>query len=563
MNQNNPDSRVACSIYFSPEAYSLEGQKLMGRNAAGAAFLRGFLKYSRNSEVYAQIEKGEHGAVFKKIIEESGSNKDLHLITQSSLGKLKSAGVSYFPGPNFGKLLWERSFYGHNSWSLCGITHTTSSATAMDGIADLIASPSKEWDALICTSNAVKDNVQKILSAQADYFSDRFGGKIQLKQLQLPVIPLGVHTEDFQFTTEQKKVFRKSAGLEGDEICVLFMGRLSFHAKANPLAMFQALEKATIKTRKKITLILCGWYANESIRDAYLKAAQYACPSVRIHELDGKVSHQREIAWGSTDIFCSLVDNIQESFGLTPIEAMASGIPVVVSDWDGYKDTIREGVDGFRIPTYMPKAGYGKDLMMRYALGIDNYDYYCGYASNLVAVDIQAAADAFIALIDSQDLREQMGHFGRKRSLSDYDWSKIIQQYESLWTNLNEIRIKSPSKVSVNSLHNWPARMDPFYAFDAYPSAILDENSTYVLTAMNSISAIAEYKSLKQLFIVSYIKNIFLSDEEVEKILTIIGSKNIASAEIAIHFDDSRRHHIIRGLAWLQKLGLIRLMHRT
>jgi hypothetical protein len=105
--------------------------------------------------------------------------------------------------------------------------------------------------------------------------------------------------------------------------------------------------------------------------------------------------------------------------------------------------------------------------------------------------------------------------------------------------------------------------MDPFYAFDAYPSAILDENSSFQLTAMNSIATIAEYKALKQLFIVNYIKNIFLSDDEVEKILAIIGSKNILSAEIASHFDDSRRHHIIRGLAWLQKLGLIQLMYRT
>ena len=34
-----------------------------------------------------------------------------------------------------------------------------------------------------------------------------------------------------------------------------------------------------------------------------------------------------------------------------PVEAMASGLPVIVSDWDGYKETVRDGVDGFRIPT--------------------------------------------------------------------------------------------------------------------------------------------------------------------------------------------------------------------
>ncbi len=41
--------------------------------------------------------------------------------------------------------------------------------------------------------------------------------------------------------------------------------------------------------------------------------------------------------WQAADIFTSLSDNIQETFGLTPIEAMAAGLPSVVTDWDGYQ----------------------------------------------------------------------------------------------------------------------------------------------------------------------------------------------------------------------------------
>jgi len=29
---------------------------------------------------------------------------------------------------------------------------------------------------------------------------------------------------------------------------------------------------------------------------------------------------------------------------------MASGLPVLVSDWDGYKDTVIDGETGYRIP---------------------------------------------------------------------------------------------------------------------------------------------------------------------------------------------------------------------
>ena len=46
----------------------------------------------------------------------------------------------------------------------------------------------------------------------------------------------------------------------------------------------------------------------------------------------------------------SLVDCLQETFGLTPIEAMASRLPVVVSDWNGYRDTVVEGRTGYRVP---------------------------------------------------------------------------------------------------------------------------------------------------------------------------------------------------------------------
>src|SRR5690606_25457261 len=107
----------------------------------------------------------------------------------------------------------------------------------------------------------------------------------------------------------------------------------------------------------------------------------------------------RMTAWAGADVFCSLSDNIQESFGITPIEAMAAGLPVVVSDWDGYKDTVQDGVEGFRVPTIMPAGGLGGDLALRHALEIDTYDMYCGHTSSMVAVDVDATAEALARLV--------------------------------------------------------------------------------------------------------------------------------------------------------------------
>ena len=118
--------------------------------------------------------------------------------------------------------------------------------------------------------------------------------------------------------------------------------------------MYQALQKASTITGKKVILIECGWHANEAIAKAYIQASELACPNIKVVHLDGREVSNRKLAWASADIFCSLSDNIQETFGISPVEAMAAGLPCVVSDWDGYKDTVRDGVDGILIPTTMP-----------------------------------------------------------------------------------------------------------------------------------------------------------------------------------------------------------------
>jgi glycosyltransferase involved in cell wall biosynthesis len=122
-------------------------------------------------------------------------------------------------------------------------------------------------------------------------------------------------------------------------------------------------------------------------RDFRDGAAQF-CPDVRVAFADGHDAEVRRDSWAAADIFISLADNIQETFGLTPIEAMASGLPVVVTDWDGYKDTVRDGIVGFRLATWMPRPGQGDDFAYRYESQVINYDMYCGLTASTISLDM-------------------------------------------------------------------------------------------------------------------------------------------------------------------------------
>ena len=82
--------------------------------------------------------------------------------------------------------------------------------------------------------------------------------------------------------------------------------------------------------------VLCSGFVNDAIDKAFHEEAN------------------RDDAWAAADVFISLADNAQEAFGLTPLEAMAASLPCIVSDWNGYRDTVRDGVDGDLIPAMMP-----------------------------------------------------------------------------------------------------------------------------------------------------------------------------------------------------------------
>ncbi len=553
---------MTAAIYYHPEAYTTAGPKLMGRNAAGESFLRGFFAHSQATEFWAQVEKSEHAQAFATAVKATGRSEPVRAVDKTSLAALAQAGVVYYPGPGIGEHAWQRALAGgaagHGAWSLCGITHTTSSAGAMDAIASLLTAPVQPWDAVICTSTAVKDNVNRLLQAQADYLVQRLGVQ-RLVLPQLPVIPLGIHTQDFAYTPAQKAAARAAIGADAQTWVVLYTGRLSFHAKAHPLAMYQALQQAAaaLPAGQQVLLVECGWHANDHIEKAYADAARLACPSVRVLTLDGRKADARQTAWASADVFCSLSDNIQETFGIVPIEAMAAGLPVVVADWDGYKDTVRDGIDGFRIPTLMPGAGLGTDLAQRHAFDIDTYDMYCGHTCSLVAVDVQATAQAFTRLFASPELRQQMGEAGRERARTVYDWATIIPQYEALWAQLSEIR-KTQAGALKPLPHPWPARMDPFHAFASYPTQTLTPQTLLALVDTDASTALARVAQYQTLAMVNFAKLVLPTEAEVQTLLAGVAAGPQAAGALIAAIPTERQAFVFRTLVWLVKLGILK-----
>src|SRR6185437_2847573 len=170
--------------------------------------------------------------------------------------------------------------------------------------------------------------VKNVFEAEAEYLRWRLGDGVRISGPELPVIPLGVHAAEFQFSQAQRRTARARAGLAEDEIVLLYAGRLNFHGKAHPYALFRGAEAAALATGAKLCIMFFGRAPRDEIQSLIAKAAASHAPSVRTIFLDGASVPPAE-AWACGDIFVSLADALQETFGLTPVEAMAAGLPCV------------------------------------------------------------------------------------------------------------------------------------------------------------------------------------------------------------------------------------------
>jgi glycosyltransferase involved in cell wall biosynthesis len=463
-----------------PDAYLTEGRTMMGRRSAGAAFLRAAVEAMPPDQPFVLFGGKRSGAAeIAKAIDAVMPGRQIQWIAGNRTDQLKQVGTLFRLDPSLGADARLRLRENPLAYSLCGITHTLSSLRAQEIITGYVTEPMMEWDALICTSTAALDVVRTSIEAAIDYYRWRMGGDVRPDLPMFPVIPLGVHAATFAPSASRRASARARLGLTKDDVVVLYAGRLSFATKAHPYPMYRAVEAVIRRTGKRLVLVQAGQSANASADDAVRSAAGKYAPAARHIFIDGADDDQYFDAFQAGDIFMSLADNVQETFGITPIEAMAAALPVIVSDWNGYKDTVRQGIDGFRIASWAPRPGAGAELAQRFEVD-KAYEPFCARVAAAVSFDHEELADRLEMLVSDPDLRRRMGEAGRLRAERDYDWGGIYRRYVELWAEQTRRRSKgvlsAAQKIATRpAMH--PGHLDGYHVFRTYPTHLMESDT--------------------------------------------------------------------------------------
>ncbi|WP_419536005.1 DUF4135 domain-containing protein [Endozoicomonas sp.] len=455
---------------------SAEGAYFNGLRRANDGFLKAIIRYSRFKEIHIFSPLALLPGLqlsWSGYLEHYGSGKVVHFLPAHELSDYFSKvnyQVFHQGDPWIGHLSALRDQYCQKPFPITGRAHTLSTDSHLSRSRDLLLSPLKSCDAVLCSSKAQKKVMKRLLSAASSSISDHIGVAIPYKGSILR-LPLGVEPDEY-FTGNMEEA-RNQLNCDPEDFVILTLGRIAPADKMDLHPLLLVLNDLTEGFgHRNIKWIIAG------AGDAASPAVQSLLKQAYDLNLEGcirfdlEVSDERKHQWlAACDVVLSLSDNIQESFGLVPLEGMINGKAVVISNWNGYSELVEDGKSGYLIDTMSTDV----DHLAR-PLGALLTEHAHLLQSQGASVDLDRCSEVLNQLILDAQLREKIGKEGRDRVYRYYRWESIVDDYHHLVDALN----KEADQIS--RLANRPVGLPYHQIFEHYPAKQLRESDCFKTT---------------------------------------------------------------------------------
>ena len=216
-------------------------------------------------------------------------------------------------------------------------------------------------------------------------------------------IPYSVNSEIYQPLKDRgtREELRSVYGFKPNDFVLVYAGRVTL--EKNVHSILEAVYELT-RLGYPVKLLIVGRIENAPFSEFHMypidlgQKIDILIESLQI--LDKVVIQKWQSAdklnelLNAADAFINLTLHHDENFGLSQIEAMSAGLPVIGTAWGGLKDTIVNEEGGFAADTWL--------------------------TSNGVRFDAPVIIDAIKRLIENSQMREEQGKRGRERAIANY-----------------------------------------------------------------------------------------------------------------------------------------------
>jgi len=432
-----------------------------------------------------------------------------------------------------------RNTLSPNPFAVTGMTHSLANEHFLNWALLNSANGVNASDCLVCSTpsaQAVVDGVfQRLAGSQPGFCAP-----------STTVIPLGLSVPA---TGEPSRLSRVELGIDEDDFVILSFARFNPQFKMDLLPVLNLAATLARTSKRTVRLVLAG----AADTGAYTRFVQ---DRVREQGLGDTVrfvldtsDRDKQGLLRIADAFLSLSDNIQETFGLTVVEALAAGLPVVASDWDGYRALVQDGHTGFLVPTRMLPA----EPLWESTLAIQLDSLMHMYLAQSTAVDLDVAAQRLGQLAADRDLAKRMGE-AAAASTTRLAWENVLSQYQALWTSLRDTPRAAGDGQASSPLPRRSTALAFLGDFAGYASGRLSPGDRFVISKLGQSlrdgkSAVSLYEHTDE----------FLDLKLLERLLRLF-TKDRTVADVVARLEskpDRDELQVRQNILWLYKYGYL------
>ncbi len=443
----------------------LEQAGYNGLRVANAAFLDALIRYSDFDAIHIFSPSGAIDYL-KNYWRSAYESKRVQFFPVHDLAyclQQTEYAVFHTGEPWIDRLADMRQMYAIAPFPITGRAHSLNQDIGLKQLQNVVLADHYPWDSILCSSQASRTVFEKMFQA----VELQHQNKLQW-QGRLDILPLGVES----LSLPDKTTARERLGISPDCFLMLSLGRFSASDKMDLHPLLLALREMVFAADVPLCLYLAG---DGEPLDPYVQSLLSTSCELLIDDsvrFDLEVDEQKkQLLLAAADVFISVADSYQESFGITPVEAMMAELPVVLSDWNGYQELISDGVEGFKIPTV---SG-----------GVCNQHISSPYDSRpaatiqagTTAIDVNHLIKVLSRMAGDREMCRKQGLAGRKRAKAIYSWPVLVAQYQNLITELNrKISESADWQPAVNQCYDMPV------FFQHYSTSALTEDAQLTLT---------------------------------------------------------------------------------
>jgi glycosyltransferase involved in cell wall biosynthesis len=284
-------------------------------------------------------------------------------------------------------------------------------------------------DVIVASSSAARQVLDVKFEDAINWLSEHHsfqarGAPLQPRIVQIP-FGVTVPLESALDRTAARRLFQ----IPEKAFVALYLGRLSEEYKADLSPLIIAVRHLA-SSGVDIRLILAGQSSEHAYCTKLRAMSRAAGLGDRVIYIENFPEFLKSSLYAVADVCVSPVDSIQETFGLSVLEAMAHARPVIASDWSGYRDLIENGTTGILLTTFWSSAA--GESASRFA-PITTPTATANYLAQHTVVDVAEMLQGLRLLESNGDLRKQMGNAGRQRVQAFFSWPNVAKRFLQLW----------------------------------------------------------------------------------------------------------------------------------